>query len=278
VAPPTFGEINHGSPAVYGRYAARTAVAVAGESRQVTASLLDGVRALADDDVVDPSRHPWLNGRPLWLQLIVRGSGIRPGMSRTAHGALRDPHSRAVRRRPRPPAAEARVCPAGPAVYVLTDEEVRRLFTAIDSQPMSSCTNKALVDPVLFRVLCGAGLRISEALRLTLADVDARSGALRIRDSKNGESRTVPVTSRLTATLEGYIAAAHPCPETSDHVFYGVAPGRPISQPTAYLRFRGYLADAGIPHFAGGPHRTRCATASPSPTCAAGPRKARTWP
>jgi integrase len=103
-------------------------------------------------------------------------------------------------------------------------------------------------------VLYGAGLRISEALHLTLADVDARSGALRIRDSKNGESRTVPVTSRLTATLEGYIAAAHPCPETSDHVFYSVAPGRPISQPTAYLRFRGYLADAGIPHFAGGPH------------------------
>jgi hypothetical protein len=72
-APPTFGEIDHGSPAVYGRYAARTAVAVAGESRQVTASLLDGVGALADDDLVDPSRHQWLNGRPLWLQLVVRG-------------------------------------------------------------------------------------------------------------------------------------------------------------------------------------------------------------
>jgi hypothetical protein len=72
-APPTFGEIDHGSPAVYGRYAARTVAAVAGESRQVTASLLDGVRALADDDLVDPSRHPWLNGRSLWLQVIVRG-------------------------------------------------------------------------------------------------------------------------------------------------------------------------------------------------------------
>jgi hypothetical protein len=72
-APPTFGEIDHRSPAVYGRYAVRAAVAVVGESRQVTASLLDGAAALADDDLVDPSRHPWLNGRPLWLQLIVRG-------------------------------------------------------------------------------------------------------------------------------------------------------------------------------------------------------------
>ena len=72
-APPAFGEIDHRSPAVYGRYAARTAVAVVGETRQVTASLLDGVVALEDDDLVDPSRHRWLNGRPLWLQIIVRG-------------------------------------------------------------------------------------------------------------------------------------------------------------------------------------------------------------
>ncbi|HEY5400302.1 MAG TPA: hypothetical protein VIL16_33450 [Trebonia sp.] len=71
--PPAFGEIDHKSAAVYARYAARAASAVAGESRRVTASLLDGVRALADDDLVDPSRHPWLNGRPLWLQVIVRG-------------------------------------------------------------------------------------------------------------------------------------------------------------------------------------------------------------
>ena len=152
------------------------------------------------------------------------------------------------------PAAATQVRVRHQPPYVFTDEEVRRLFTAIDSQPMSSYTNKALVDPVLFRVLYGAGLRVSEALHLTLADADTSNGTLRIRDSKNGESRTVPVTSRLTATLAGYIAAAHPGPQTSDHVFYSAAPGRPISQPPIYLRFRGYLADAGIPHFTGGPH------------------------
>jgi integrase len=46
--------------------------------------------------------------------------------------------------------------------YVLTDGEVRRLFAAIDGQPLSCYSNKALVDPVLFRVLYGAGLRVSE--------------------------------------------------------------------------------------------------------------------
>jgi integrase len=65
---------------------------------------------------------------------------------------------------------------------------------------MSSYSNKALVDPVLFRVLYGAGLRVSEALNLRLSDVDTPAGTLRIRDSKNGESRTVPITTRLTAS------------------------------------------------------------------------------
>jgi len=152
------------------------------------------------------------------------------------------------------PAAAAQVRVRHQPPYVFTDDEVRRLFAAIDSQAMSSFSNKAMVDPVLFRVLYGAGLRVSEALSLTLADVDTHGGTLRIRDSKNGESRTVPVTGRLTATLEGYIAAAHPSPESSDYVFYSVAVGRPISQSTVYVRFRGYLADAGIPHFTGGPH------------------------
>lgn len=138
--------------------------------------------------------------------------------------------------------------------YVLTDDEVRRLFAAIDSQPMSSYSNKALVDPVLFRVLYGAGLRVSEALNLALPDVDTTAGTLRIRDSKNGQGRAVPITGRLAATLEAYTAAAHPVPEHGDHVFYARAAGRPINQATVYMRFRGYLADAGIPYFAGGPH------------------------
>jgi Site-specific recombinase XerD len=80
---------------------------------------------------------------------------------------------------------------------VFSDEEVRRLFAAIDAQRMSSYSNKAIVDPVLFRVLYDTGLRISEALKLTVSDVDTRAGTLRIRDSKNGAGRTIPITGRL---------------------------------------------------------------------------------
>ena len=168
------------------------------------------------------------------------------------------------------PAAAAQVRVRHQPPYVLADDEVRRLFAAIDSQPMSSFSNKAMVDPVLFRVLYGAGLRVSEALSLTLADVDTSGGTLRIRDSKNGESRTVPVTGRLAAILEGYIAAAHPAPETSDYVFYSVAAGRSASRPYTCGSAATWPTPAS-PTSPAALTRTRCATASRSPTCGAGP-------
>jgi len=41
---------------------------------------------------------------------------------------------------------------------VFSDEEIRRLFRVIDTQPLSENSNRALVDPVLFRMFYGTGL------------------------------------------------------------------------------------------------------------------------
>lgn len=198
-----------------------------------------------DGSITKEAANEFLYGRHLRATTVRRNELVLHQLAQHAQTAGWDAYI---------PAAATRVRVRHQLPYVLTDDEVRRLFTVIDSQPMSSFTNKSLVDPVLFRVLYGAGLRVSEVLNLTLSDVDTRAGTLKIRDSKNGESRTIPITNRLTATLEGYIAAAHPAPEHSDHVFYSRTAGSPINQATIYLRFRGYLADADIPHFTGGPH------------------------
>jgi hypothetical protein len=71
--PRAYEEIDHSSPATYSTYAARSADEVIDDFRRTTAELVDGVRALSDADLVDPARHPWLRGRTLWLQIIVRG-------------------------------------------------------------------------------------------------------------------------------------------------------------------------------------------------------------
>jgi integrase len=141
-----------------------------------------------------------------------------------------------------------------PPPYVFSDEEIRRLFHAIDTQPLSEGSNRALVDPVLFRVLYATGIRISEALNLTLRDVEPARATLDVRDTKNREHRQVPVTRRLADTLQTYIAAAHPDPDPAHHLFHTGNPCRPADQSTIYNRLRRYLADADIPHFPGGPH------------------------
>lgn len=220
-----------------------------------------------DASIAKEAVEGFLYGRHLRSSTVRRNQLVLRQLAEHAQGFGWDAYT---------PATSTRVRVRHQPPYVFTDDEVRRLFAAIDSQAMSCYSNKALVDPVLFRVLYGAGLRVSEVLNMTLSDVDTSAGTLRIRDSKNGAGRTIPIAGRLTATLDAYITAAHPAPEHSDYVFYSRAVGRPIDQSTIYTRFRGYLADAGIPHFIGGPHPHSLRPASPSPTCDDGPQITRT--
>ncbi len=71
--PPEFTAVDHTSEATYRAFAALSRALIASTSRQTTDDLVDLLLRVGDDDLVDPSRHDWLRGRPLWLQVIVRG-------------------------------------------------------------------------------------------------------------------------------------------------------------------------------------------------------------
>jgi hypothetical protein len=71
--PPDFAEVDHRSADTYQRYCAGTPAHVALASRQSARALIDGLYAVADADLTDASAHPWLRGRTLWLQVVVRG-------------------------------------------------------------------------------------------------------------------------------------------------------------------------------------------------------------
>jgi hypothetical protein len=71
--PPGFAEIDHGSAEVYRRYCEQPPGAVAAASRETAQALISGLGATADEDLLDAARHPWLRGRQLWLQIVVRG-------------------------------------------------------------------------------------------------------------------------------------------------------------------------------------------------------------
>jgi hypothetical protein len=71
--PPDFAAVDHASEATYRAFVALSPALVAETSRRTTDDLVDALLRLPDDDLIDPRRHDWLRGRPLWLQVIVRG-------------------------------------------------------------------------------------------------------------------------------------------------------------------------------------------------------------
>lgn len=73
VAPAEFAEVDHSSAELYRSYATQPQHLVEQESARAAGDLIDGVRSVTAQDLTDPSRNPWLAGRQLWLQIIVRG-------------------------------------------------------------------------------------------------------------------------------------------------------------------------------------------------------------
>lgn len=71
--PPEFAEADHESAALYAELSARPAGAVAAAGWTSAGDLLTEVTQVSDGDLLDPGRNPWLRGRQLWLQVIVRG-------------------------------------------------------------------------------------------------------------------------------------------------------------------------------------------------------------
>jgi integrase/recombinase XerD len=99
--------------------------------------------------------------------------------------------------------------------YIYSQEELRRVLQAADNQ-QPWCKLEAHCLRALLLLLYGAGLRISEALRLTLGDLDLAERLLTIRETKFYKTRLVPMGSDLTQALTAYLAGrcerGHPSP------------------------------------------------------------------
>jgi integrase/recombinase XerC len=108
-------------------------------------------------------------------------------------------------------------------------------------------------DAAALALLYGAGLRISEALSLTVSDIAAakRSGAV-VVSGKGGKSRMVPVLPQIVAMIEEYLAL-RPHKVSDNGVLFVGARGGPLSPRILQLtmeRLRGALGlpDTATPH------------------------------
>jgi site-specific recombinase XerD len=136
--------------------------------------------------------------------------------------------------------------------HILTDDEVRRFFTAVDNYPQSVFSNRNSVDPILFRFLYGTGVRISEALNLVLTDVNTDTGVVTVRAAKNMKDRLIPMADSLTKRIITFMDEFHRYSDREMWLFPN-SRKRKMDQSSAYIRFRDYLLMADIPHTNVGP-------------------------
>ena len=139
--------------------------------------------------------------------------------------------------------------------HIFTDDEIRRMFRAIDNYPQAQMSYRNAVDPVLFRFLYGTGVRISEALNLVLNDVNVESGIATIRAAKNMKYRLIPMADSLTKRIINLMNDVHLYGDRKMWLFPSCHNGimGQMDKSTAYNHFRDYLLMADIPHTAVGP-------------------------
>jgi integrase/recombinase XerD len=137
-----------------------------------------------------------------------------------------------------------------PSTFVprmLTDEELRRFFQAVDSlEPTARSPLRHLIMPEVFRLLFGCGFRVREVLKLRVRDVDLQQGIITVRQGKFRKDRLVPPALSLVNRLRKY--AAHFENRPPDATFFPGPSGRPFSLRTVYTLFRRLLLQCGIPH------------------------------
>jgi len=96
-------------------------------------------------------------------------------------------------------------------------------------------------------MLYGCGLRVSEALRLTVGDVNIEEGALTIRNGKFHKDLLVPMSLSLAERCRIYREAMHPLRQ-AERPFFPAAHGGRYSERRIYDYFRRFLWEAGISH------------------------------
>jgi site-specific recombinase XerD len=100
--------------------------------------------------------------------------------------------------------------------YLYSAEEVRRLLRVPDTRYQPTSPLEPHTMRTLILLLYGTGLRIGEALRLTLADMNLNECLLMIRETKFFKSRLVPLGRDLIQMLQQYYDR-QPTPMPSMH-------------------------------------------------------------
>lgn len=133
--------------------------------------------------------------------------------------------------------------------YIYSENELARIFWAADSM----CEGKPLKNkwahlemPMLLRMLYCCGMRLGEALNITIGDIDFDRKAVLLKVTKKCKQRLVPVNSELAVQIQRYCTTMGILSDASAFVFPGADRYSPLSVSCARNYFEAILKKAGI--------------------------------
>jgi site-specific recombinase XerD len=122
----------------------------------------------------------------------------------------------------------------------LSEAEVGKFLDGIDVH-----LRMGLRDRALFELIYSSGLRAGEAARLTVEDIDFETRLVRIRLSKFGKDRMVPMTANAAHYLVEYLGERPRAASPEARVFRGL--GAPtLGVQAINQRFKALLARSGM--------------------------------
>ena len=132
--------------------------------------------------------------------------------------------------------------------HIYSNNELTALLRATSVLKSSRNPMQPRTFRVLLLLLYGTGMRVGEALHLSLRDTDLHSRVLTIRDTKFFKSRLVPLGPRLTGELVAFRKhrATLPMPQLEDSAFFASSTGRPIPYQHIITLFQRVRVAAGL--------------------------------
>ena len=131
--------------------------------------------------------------------------------------------------------------------YIFTYDEIARILAVFDNFKYNKSSPKRhLVFPLLIRVLCFCGLRISEALNLKVGDVDVENNYFILRETKNCQDRMIPLDDNLKRRFNLFRSQMNFV--NNDEYFFQAPDGFRYSVSVIDITFRNAMFAAGIPY------------------------------
>lgn len=132
--------------------------------------------------------------------------------------------------------------------YIFTENEIKSIFNVIDNH----IVNRTYIRsnefyPAIFRLLYSSGLRVTEALLLTMKDVDLITATIMIKNSKNHKDRLLPIHPQVIPFMKNFSEKYHKFYQKDDY-FFTPPNGGHYDKGTVYHRFRKILFQCNISH------------------------------